>query len=31
MPISAYSTEELGWGASKAESLKTPQPEEVDD
>ena len=31
MPISAYSTEELGWGASKAESLKTPQPEEDDD
>ena len=28
MPISAYSTEELGWGASKAEFLKTPQPEE---
>ena len=31
MPISAYSIEELGWGASKGESLKTPQPEEVND
>ena len=28
MPISAYTPEELGWGASKAESLKTPQPED---
>lgn len=28
MPISAYSIEELGWGASKGESLKTPQPED---
>lgn len=28
MPISAYTPEELGWGASKAESLTTPQPEE---
>ena len=27
MPISAYTPEELGWGASKAESLTTPQPE----
>jgi hypothetical protein len=28
MPISAYSPEDLGWGASKADSLTTPQPEE---
>jgi len=28
MPIQAYSPEQLGWGASKAESLKTPQPNE---
>lgn len=28
MPVSAYSPDQLGWGASKAESLKTPQPEE---
>jgi hypothetical protein len=28
MPISAYTPEELGWGASKAESLTTPQPED---
>jgi hypothetical protein len=27
MPISAYSPEDLGWGASKADSLKVPQPE----
>jgi hypothetical protein len=27
MPISAYTPEELGWGASKADSLTTPQPE----
>ena len=31
MPIQPYTPEELGYGASKAESLKTPQPEEVDD
>ena len=31
MPIQPYSPEELGYGASKAESLKTPQPEEVND
>lgn len=31
MPISAYSPEDLGWGASKAGSLKTPQPEDVND
>ena len=28
MPISAYTPEELGWGASKANSLTTPQPED---
>lgn len=28
MPIQPYSPEELGYGASKAESLTTPQPEE---
>ena len=28
MPINAYTPEELGWGASKAESLKNPEPEE---
>jgi hypothetical protein len=28
MPISAYTPEELGWGASKADSLTTPQPED---
>jgi hypothetical protein len=28
MPISAYTPKELGWGASKAESLTTPQPED---
>lgn len=28
MPIQPYTPEELGYGASKAESLKTPQPEE---
>jgi len=28
MPISAYSTEELGWGASRGEFLKSPQPED---
>ena len=31
MPIQPYSPEELGYGASKAESLKTPKPEEVND
>jgi hypothetical protein len=31
MPIQPYTPEELGYGASKAESLKTPQPEEVND
>jgi len=31
MPISAYTPEELGWGASKADSLTTPQPEEDND
>jgi hypothetical protein len=31
MPIQPYSPEELGYGASKAESLKTPQPEEAND
>lgn len=31
MPISAYSIEELGWGASKGDSLKSPQPEEAND
>ena len=31
MPISAYTPEELGWGASKADSLTTPQPEETND
>lgn len=28
MPIQPYTPEELGYGASKADSLKTPQPEE---
>ena len=28
MPIQPYTPEELGYGASKAESLKTPQPED---
>lgn len=28
MPIQPYTPDQLGWGASKAESLKTPQPEE---
>lgn len=27
MPINAYSPEELGWGSSKADSLKNPEPE----
>ena len=31
MPINAYSPEDLGWGASKADSLTTPQPEEPND
>ena len=31
MPIQPYTPEELGYGASKADSLKTPQPEEVND
>jgi hypothetical protein len=31
MPINAYSPEDLGWGASKADSLATPQPEELND
>jgi hypothetical protein len=31
MPIQPYSPQDLGYGASKAESLKTPQPEEVND
>ena len=31
MPIQPYSPEDLGYGASKAEFLKTPQPEEVND
>ena len=31
MPIQPYTPEELGYGASKAESLKTPQPEEAND
>ena len=31
MPIQPYTPEELGYGASKAESLKTPQPEETND
>jgi hypothetical protein len=31
MPINAYSPEDLGWGASKADSLTTPQPEELND
>lgn len=28
MPIQAYTPEQLGWGASKADSLQTPQPNE---
>ena len=31
MPVSAYSPDQLGWGASKADSPKTPQPEEAND
>lgn len=31
MPIQPYTPEELGYGASKAESLKTPQPEGAND
>jgi len=31
MPIQPYTPEELGYGASKDESLKTPQPEEAND
>jgi hypothetical protein len=31
MPINAYSPEDLGWGASKADSLTTPKPEELND
>ena len=31
MPIQPYTPEELGYGASKADSLKTPQPEEAND
>jgi hypothetical protein len=31
MPINAYSPEDLGWGASKADSLAIPQPEELND
>jgi hypothetical protein len=31
MPIQPYTPEELGYGASKAESLKSPQPEEAND
>lgn len=31
MPVSAYSPDQLGWGASKADSPKTPQPEEDND
>jgi hypothetical protein len=31
MPVSAYSPDQLGWGASKADSLKAPQPEEDND
>ena len=31
MPIQPYTPEDLGYGASKAESLKTPQPEEAND
>ena len=31
MPIQPYTPEELGYGASKGESLKTPQPEEAND
>lgn len=30
MPITAYTPDQLGWGASKAESLKNPQPESND-
>lgn len=28
MPVQAYTPDQLGWGASKADSLKTPQPNE---
>ena len=31
MPIQPYTPEELGYGASRGESLKTPQPEEAND
>lgn len=31
MPIQPYTPEELGYGASKADSLTTPQPEEAND
>ena len=31
MPVSAYSPDQLGWGASKADSPKTPKPEEAND
>lgn len=31
MPIQPYTPEELGYGASKADSLKSPQPEESND
>lgn len=31
MPLSPYNPDQLGWGASKADSLKTPQPEESND
>jgi hypothetical protein len=31
MPIQPYTPEELGYGASKAESLKIPQPQESDE
>lgn len=31
MPIQPYTPEELGYGASKADSLTAPQPEEADD
>lgn len=31
MPVSAYSPDQLGWGASKADSPKNPQPEEAND
>ena len=31
MPIKPYTPEELGWGASRGDSLKIPQPEKVDE